>query len=754
MARVSFTLRKTDGGSYLQATPSEDIDVDNDSALRGDALGGVFSAPSLPPSPSVPQFGASSTFSATPADYGSVLLKWDIGTTLSTAASTSSPVPVEISVRYSSIGEPMSPLEGSLITTITSSTEAYSFLHGGIQEGSWAYYSLFVRYESTTLEPWYERAASLVVLVPKNYQSTDLLWSRIPEHYRLTDTSIAADVPEDLQGRGALYRLMSVFGWELDRARTLTHYLMRQKDPDLSTPEVLDALAYELGIDIKTSDLGSTRLRNIIGDIRYLREFKGTVQGVQQWLTAISGCPVYVRPLTGNVLTTAQSEFTGTITATTNPADVPSGNEWVVEGSGITISTGASGLTVSQTGASGVVVARCRISAAEQAQKYRAYVDLTSRNDAQVLGMAMSSAPLARTSLPVDGLGLVQTPYPQGFVLSRSYEEENWFQMPVELGIPGDGTLTTAPMYLSVFLLFDGPGTSITLNNLVLNKDEMYPYTIDVYSQRVNLLRDPQFYYGTNASTSLWHIDCTDDSFTAYASGRSIGASLGGASVTAEFTFSTERVDAVRTLLEEAVLWLDPEPAVIPSGAMNDIPVLLGIPYYASVDDTYNNISGVSLISKQYGVLASSTEVAVEKPIGYGTSTRKYWTLYRDYDAPWLPRSIEDCYLIFFATLDSGEYVEISRPLLESYNYGGEYFDGDTVDGGWLQTSTVAGSIRDYRWGDAGQHLSFSYFTSDFQRTRNTIDRLLPSLIPVTQSVTLTDDNYNRVFGYTGTGLP
>jgi hypothetical protein len=735
MARVSFTLRKSDGGSALQVDPIDDIEVDNDSALRGDNFSGVIAPPTLPPSPSVPQFGSSSTFTATPTDYRTVLLQWDIGGGLSASATDENAVPIEIAVRYSSVGEPMSPLEGSLVTTIRSDNEAYSFTQGGVPEGSWAYYSLFVKYESTTLRPWYERVASLVVLVPKNYGSTDLLWSRIPEHYRVNDTETSTGVPEDLADRGVLYRLLSVFGWEMDRARTLTNYLMRQKDPDLATPEVLDALSYELGIDVQSQDLGSTRLRNIIGDIRYLREYKGTTAGVQQWLTAISGCPVFVRPLAGNTLTTAQSKFTGTVTTTTASADVPSGNEWVVEGSGVTATKSAAGLTITQTSASGIVVARTRVTSAEQAQRYWTYLDLTGRSGAQMLGMSLTSAVLPRTAVTVDEIGLVEKPYPKGFVLSPSYDTDDWFQAPINLGVPGDGTLTTAPMYLSVVLLFDGPDTSITLQNVVLNKDERYPYSIDIYSQRVNLFRDPQIALGTNASTSYWHTTTSASPTVVYTTNGALGASLGGTEITnASVTFSTQNGAG--------------------TGASNNIPVLLGIPYYVSIDDPYDKVTEVSLISRTYGVLATSDEAVFERSLGSPSAYRKYWMLSREYNAPWLPRSIADCYIKFTAVGNSDDSLEITRPLLEAFTYGGEYFDGDTIDGGWLQTSTIAGSIRDYRWGDAGTNRSFSYYTSDFQRTRNTIDRLLPSLIPVTQSVTLTDENYNRVFGYTGTGLP
>lgn len=745
MSRVSFTLKKDAGGSTLQDDPT--LLTDDDSALRGDAFGGDRPKPPDDPlSPSVPTFGGSSTFGVTPIDYGVALVEWNIGTALATELLTSAQ-PTEIVIRYSTIGEPMSPAEGSLVATIQAGQEVYSMEQDDLPEGSWVYYSLFAKFESTTLRPWYERLASLVVLMPQNYGSTDLLWSRIPEHYRINDSvdeEVNDLVPDDLWDKGPLYRVLSSFGWEMDQTRTLSHYLMLQKDPDLATPEVLDALAYDLGVDVRSNDLGSARLRGILSDIRYLREFKGTVQGVREWLTAISGCDVNIRPVQSNVLTTAQSKFSGNVTTTTSELNLPSGDDWVLTGTGIGASINPTkGLVISKTSASGYIVARTRIPAVEQAEWYQTYIDVLGRNDAQVLGVSMSSSVQTMSSLTLTG-GVVEKPYPQGFRATTPFGTDDWYQVPVDIGIPGNGTLTTTPMYLTLFLRFDRVGASLALNNVVVKKNSMYPYAIDIYSQRANIVRDPQFNRGVRKATgasgpvistsyswsggtgSYWSAYSSGNSLTTYVANKGLGASVGtAASVMIASTGSST----------------------------SNTPILLGTPYYLSVDDPLNKIAKVSLISRTYGVLASSTTPALEQDIG-GEGRRKNFVLFRDYTAPWLPESITDCYVVFHANLLAGQQLLISKPLLEAFNFSGDYFDGDTVDGGWLQTSTVAGSIRDYRWGDAGGDISFSYYTSDFQRTRNTIDRLLPSLVPVTQSVTLTDSNYNRIYGYTGAGLP
>lgn len=757
MARVSFTLKKIEGGSRLQLEPPSS-EFDNDSALRGDAFGGTVPVPPEPPVVSVSQFG-SSTFTALPTDYGVISLQWNLGMALASTLGADI-VPTQIVIKYSTLGEPMNPTEGTTVTTISPGNETYEFAHSGLPQGAWIYYSLFARYESSSERPYYERVASISVLMPKNYKSTDLLWARIPEHYRIQDSGLSLEnedlrssdglrgVPGELIEAGPLYRMLSSFGWEMDRVRTLTSYLMRQKDPDLATPEVLDALSEELGININTRDLGSNRLRNIIGDIRFLREYKGTYWGTQEWLTAITGCPVFVHPLYTNLLTTQQSKFTGTVTTTTNGADVPTGNEWVIEGVGISRSTSASGVKLTHA-SGGVVTARTRITDFEQALWHRAYLDATGRNNAQIIGYSLSTTPLTRSSVTVSSNGSIQEPYPDNFVYAPTNGSVDWYQIPSDHGVCGDGTLTTVPTYFNVLMYFTGASSSLTLNNAVVHHEKMDPYKIDIFSQRANLVRDPQFTrdiryvkstaastpvigsfsWSGNTTNSLWSGLSTSSSVTFYETGNyGLGAS---------------------TSTGSSVMFVS-------SGAsISNTPVLLGLPYFASVDDPYDVVVGASLVSRTYGLIRTTTEVSSSQPLGnFAGGYRKCWSLGSAYTDPWLPRELSDCYVVFHAVLNAGESVEISRPLFEALTFAGEYFDGDTVTGGWLQTPTLTDEIRDHRWGDAGAHISFSYYTSDYQRTRNVVDRVLPSLIPVTQDTTLDNDDWNRLFGYSGTGMP
>jgi len=60
-------------------------------------------------------------------------------------------------------------------------------------------------------------------------------------------------------------------------------------------------------------------------------------------------------------------------------------------------------------------------------------------------------------------------------------------------------------------------------------------------------------------------------------------------------------------------------------------------------------------------------------------------------------------------------------------NKVGQFFDGDTVFGGFL----YQGFSSDYLWSDTDQ-ASYSIYTTNRKRTQDAIERLLPQILPVT----------------------
>lgn len=298
MARVSFTLRKTDSGlgSYLRYDDSLGVRTDDDSALRADNL-------QLAPSSSLTL--ATATFDATAVTYGAVELGWDVPivTTLTTTPDVSGIVLV-----YSPSGSPQTLASG---TILVESSNTYNYSHSGLTEGRWAYYTLFLHYQSSLGDSYYEKAASLAVLVPRDYGSTRLLWNRIPLFYRLQDVALgdtnydANDFSSALTGMdskiGPLFKFLSIFGFEMDRMRTMVDYQMVEYDPALANEEHLDALSSTLGVSLQSSDLGGARLRNLIDHIGVFRRSKGTPSGTEFVAQALTGSDVHIDQTTGEI---------------------------------------------------------------------------------------------------------------------------------------------------------------------------------------------------------------------------------------------------------------------------------------------------------------------------------------------------------------------------------------------------------------------------------------------------------------------
>lgn len=483
MARASFVISQT----YLQKEPP--VSGDNDSALKGD---GYVSSPTSPIS------AARSFFDAKATDYGQTEISWGIGTTLQTTVGVT-PVPTQVVIRYDTLGEPQTVANGTLVTTITPDRLTDTITHGDLPEGVWVYYSLFVRYDSTDVRSWYEKVASVKVLMPARLNSREMLWRRIPMHHRIQDGSDSGpvSVDSDLFANGPLYRMMDVIGWDIDKLRTLINHQMVTRDPYLATPEALDALAEELGVQLSSQDLGTTRLRDLLSGINYLRAYKGTAQGVREWITAITGSDVEIRPTSAsvNALTTQQSTFS-TIVVNTNPAAQPTGNQWVIEPvSGGTATSGSYGVQIVGAGASyGVAVLKTRISDTKNDSWYRMLYDLTVPSGASVIGVQMSTSVIPAASVTVDPATGEPLTYPDKFVLAFS-GADTWYEAPVEIGLAGNGTHTTTPMFLHIFVTAKAGGT-VNLNNIKLRTDDRFPYFIDVFSQRVNLCRDPKFVTG------------------------------------------------------------------------------------------------------------------------------------------------------------------------------------------------------------------------------------------------------------------
>jgi len=306
MATSSFTLKQSvaGGGSYLQSSGAED------GALKSDGFVSATSVASL-----------QSSFTANVYKRTEVELEWELDTALTTpTVGSSTYVPVELMIKVSQYGDPVTPGDGGLsnvlatytstnyksslidtvrpLTTVTDpvTNQTVTIDQNYIKPGNWLYYSLFIKYQNGNGDSYYDRVAVVSVQIPRDFGSTEDLWRHVPEYYKQLDNEYKLNTdgyvtPEEgTETNGPLYRFVELFGWELDKIRTTIYDTMRINDPEVIHSSAIDALAKQVGVDLSKDDLGTAKLRTILNNIGKIQRTKGTIDSIEAYITALSGC--------------------------------------------------------------------------------------------------------------------------------------------------------------------------------------------------------------------------------------------------------------------------------------------------------------------------------------------------------------------------------------------------------------------------------------------------------------------------------
>lgn len=298
MGRVSFRLRRDSsisgetvnagsfnrGGQQWQSIAGvSTTNQDNDRGIRSRNLVLAFDS------------GEESFLEALSVDYNTNLIAWSISTTPTTVplVPTNGSGLVGLKLVYSPTGYPEAADDGITVyeeydvdPTSGRNIALQTISHQSAIEGAWGYYSLFGRYyqdiggATGSGSYWFEKLASVECLTPNNYGSTQLLWSRLPLYYRESDVT------------GDLAKFINVFGFEVDRTRTLIQSVIHGHDPLLAEAEGTAQLARLVGLEVGVDDIGVTRTRALLHDIGFLRRRKGTTTGILGYLRAISGSDV------------------------------------------------------------------------------------------------------------------------------------------------------------------------------------------------------------------------------------------------------------------------------------------------------------------------------------------------------------------------------------------------------------------------------------------------------------------------------
>lgn len=268
------------------------------------------------------------------------------------------------------------------------------------------------------------------------------------------------------------------------------------------------------------------------------------------------------------------------------------------------------------------------------------------------------------------------------------------------------------------------------------------PHVFHVNAQRVNFISDPQFatthstYYdfeyanpavGYAFSNSVWGL--FSYCLTASTTGRDpieVSYVNGGLTVTVPSSWGSEVHDIViyprvafpYSATETYYCSFDTSASagasfagihVVPDTYITDWAFGTDIPPYSFPDASWNNVYTMTQDTPQRRVLSYAPQNGAVP----GTSSS-------------IP--------VLNFRLSGGQSVYVNRWLWEP-GFNGNYFDGDTRDGGYIPSSSgVAGTgVFDYFWGDNGSNSDYSYYLMDRARTIVTTERVLDNyVVPVT----------------------
>jgi phage tail-like protein len=166
--------------------------------------------------------------------------------------------------------------------------------------GYWYYYTLFLYFGSP---PTWLAAATVALLVPRNYGTAEKLFSLIPQFYQSTDDQQAAD------GRnGPLRKFTAILGYDNDYERTLLDGVLNVYDPDRAPLKFVQLLGTNLGLPIEQA-LGGARYRTLVGGLTQLEDLRGTSIGLEAFIYAASNYRCDVTTGGNSLLTPDDAEF-------------------------------------------------------------------------------------------------------------------------------------------------------------------------------------------------------------------------------------------------------------------------------------------------------------------------------------------------------------------------------------------------------------------------------------------------------------
>lgn len=212
--------------------------------------------------------------------------------------------------------------ENDGITLLDSGGNGYpgnNFFDSNVIPGTMHYYGIYILVQVGAAQVWY-RAGLTAVLAVTNFDSSDLmLLDRIPEYYKIGDLSNPLELTTDFLGDSFLEKFMQVFGWGLDYLKTQLTLVQNVNNANVIPVNWLVNLAATVGFPYYPETDAAT-MRDAVANQAALVQSRGTLSGIEDIVTQLTGWSTDIRPGINMMLEDDQSTFTDPDYALWNPA--------------------------------------------------------------------------------------------------------------------------------------------------------------------------------------------------------------------------------------------------------------------------------------------------------------------------------------------------------------------------------------------------------------------------------------------------
>jgi hypothetical protein len=206
----------------------------------------------------------------------------------------------------------------TLLDSGGSSYPGNNYFDSDVIPGAMHYYGIYILVQVGAAQVWY-RAGLTAVLAVNNYDCSDImLLDRIPEYYQIGDLSNPLELTTDALDNSYLVQFMQVFGWGLDYLKTQLALAENVNNASVIPVNWLVNLAGTVGFPYYPETDAAT-MRDAVANQAALVASRGTLSGIEDIVTQLTGWSTDIRPGINMMLEDDQAGFIDPNYPTWNP---------------------------------------------------------------------------------------------------------------------------------------------------------------------------------------------------------------------------------------------------------------------------------------------------------------------------------------------------------------------------------------------------------------------------------------------------